>query len=273
MLQCSPRSVVRRSEHRPSDGYRFAGHDGVELAWHEIGSGRPLILLPGFGGTGSRMLGHGPAGALAGQGHRVVLPDFRGYGDSAKPRDPTGYPPDVLADDGLALIEHLGLGDGDYDLGGYSLGARMVVRMLARGAKPGRAIVAGQGLANVSGPQNDGANHRVLTALVNGISIEPDSPDAHRAQTISESSADPQVMLYVLDSLVPTSEDALRGIAVPVLIAIGDQDERSDAGQLAALLRNARFVRVPGDHASAFVAPELTIAILAFLAAQAGQLA
>ena len=44
-------------------------------------------------------------------------PDFRGYGDSSKPRDPTGYPPDVLADDGFALVEHLGLGDGDYDLG------------------------------------------------------------------------------------------------------------------------------------------------------------
>src|SRR5437868_3734959 len=98
-------------------GYRFAGRDGVELTWHEIGSGRPLILLPGFGGTGYRMLEHGPAGTLAAHGHRVVLPDFRGYGDSSKPRDPTGYPPDVLADDGFALVEHLGLGDGDYDLG------------------------------------------------------------------------------------------------------------------------------------------------------------
>jgi pimeloyl-ACP methyl ester carboxylesterase len=247
-------------------GYRFAGHDGVELAWHEIGSGRPLILLPGFGGTGSRMLVHGPAGTLAVHGHRVVLPDFRGYGDSARPRHPAGYPPDVLADDGLALVEHLGLGDGDYDLGGYSLGARIVARMLARGARPGRAIVAGQGLANVSGPAGGGANHRVLTALVNGIAVEPGSPDAHRAELISKGSADPRVMLHVLDSLVPTSEAALRGITVPTLVAIGDQDERSDAGQLAALLPNARLVRVPGDHASAFAAPELATAILTFLA-------
>ena len=245
---------------------RFAGRDGVELAWHETGSGRPLILLPGFGGTGSRMLGYGPAAVLAAHGHRVVLPDFRGYGDSAKPRDPTSYPPDVLADDGFALVAQLGLGDGDYDLGGYSLGARIVVRMLARGAKPGRAIVAGQGLENVSGRQDSGANHRVLTALVNGIAIEPGSPDAHRAEVISQGSADPRVMLRVLDALVPTSEAALRAITVPVLVAIGDQDERSDAGQLAALLPNARFVRVPGDHASALAAPELSSAILTFLA-------
>jgi pimeloyl-ACP methyl ester carboxylesterase len=154
----------------------------------------------------------------------------------------------------------------DTDLGGYSLGARIVVRMLARGARPGRAIVAGQGLANVSGPPGGGANHRVLTALVNRIAVEPGSPDARRAEVISQGSADPRVMLHVLDSLVPTSEAALRAIAVPTLVAIGDQDERSDAGQLATLLRNARFVRVPGDHASAFAAPELTIAILTFLA-------
>jgi len=52
--------------------------------------------------------------------------------ERAQSHDPAAYPPDVLADDGLALVEHLGLGDGDYDLGGYSLGARIVVRMLAR---------------------------------------------------------------------------------------------------------------------------------------------
>ncbi len=136
--------------------YRFVGRDGVDLACSETGAGRPLILLHGFMGAGSHWLEQGKVDVLAQQGIRVVLPDLRGHGGSAKPHDPAAYPPDVLADDGLALVEHLGLGDGDYDLGGYSLGARIVVRMLARGAKPRRAIVAGQGLAKVSGPQGGG---------------------------------------------------------------------------------------------------------------------
>ena len=245
--------------------YRFAGRDGVELAWHETGSGRPLVLLPGFGGVGSLMLEHGPAGALAEQGYRVVLPDFRGHGDSAKPHDPAAYPPDVLADDSLALVEDLGLSNGDYDLGGYSLGARIVLRMLVRGAKPGRAIVAGQGLAKVSGPQGGGPNHRVLTALINGVAIDPESPDAPFARWLTEFGADPQALLHVLNSLVPTPETALRQITIPTLVAIGDQDERSDADQLAALLPDALFVRVPGDHGSAFAAPELAAATAAFL--------
>jgi pimeloyl-ACP methyl ester carboxylesterase len=171
------------------DGYRFAGRDGVELACREAGSGRPLILLHGFMGAGSHML-DGWAGPLAGQGRRVVLPDFRGHGDSAKPHDPAAYPPDVLADDGLALVEHLGFGD--------------------------------------------------------GVAIEPGSRDALIAQWTSQLSADPRALLHVLDSLVPTPEGALRQITIPALVAIGDRDERSDAGELAALLRDARFVRVPG---------------------------
>jgi pimeloyl-ACP methyl ester carboxylesterase len=246
--------------------YRFAGRDGVELACCDIGSGRPLILLHGFTGTGSHMLEQGLTRALADQRHRVILPDLRGHGNSAKPHDPAAYPPDVLADDGLALVEQLGLGAADYDLGGYSLGARIVVRMLVRGARPGRAIVAGQGLAKVVGPQRSGQSYRVLRALLDGVAIEPGSADAPFAHWISKLGADPQVLLYVLDSLVPTPEEDLRQITAPTLVAIGDQDERSDADKLAALVPDARFVRVPGDHASAFAAPELSAAIAAFLA-------
>lgn len=245
--------------------YRFAGGDGVELACHETGSGRPLILLHGFTGSGSHMMELGLVRAFAEQGRRVILPDIRGHGDSAKPHDPAAYPPDVLADDGLALVEHLGLGAGDYDLGGYSLGARIVVRMLVRGANPGRAIVAGQGLAKVRGPQGGSQSHRVLRALVDGIAIEPDSADAPLANWISNFGADPQALLHAMNSFIPTSAEELRQITIPTLVAIGDQDERSDADQLAALIPDARFVRVPGDHASAFAAPELAAAITAFL--------
>ena len=184
--------------------YRFAGRDGVQLACLETGSGRPLVLLHGFMGAGPHMLSYSRVGGLAEQGYRLIVPDLRGHGDSAKLHDPAAYPPDVLADDGLALVGHLGLGDGDYDLGGYSLGGRVVVRMLVRGAKPGRAIVAGQGLAKVSGPQGGGVNHRVLTALAGGVAIEPGSPDAQIAHWISELSADPVALLHVLNSLVPT---------------------------------------------------------------------
>ncbi|MFI1918161.1 alpha/beta fold hydrolase [Nocardia sp. NPDC020380] len=86
---------------------RFAGLDGAELVFREIGAGRPLILLHSFMGSGTHGLVDW-AHLFAEQGRRVVLPDFRGHGDSAKSHDRAAYPPDVLADDELALIEYLG---------------------------------------------------------------------------------------------------------------------------------------------------------------------
>jgi pimeloyl-ACP methyl ester carboxylesterase len=250
------------------DTSRFAGRDGAQLAYRETGSGRPLILLHGFMGTGSDWLSRGPAAMLAEEGFRVVLPDLRGHGQSTRSHDPLAYPPDVLADDGLALIEHLGLGAREYDLGGYSLGGRLVVRMLARGAEPGRAVVGGQGLAKVSGPQGGGASHRALTALVDGAALEPGSSEAQLARWARLSAADPQALLHVLSSFVPTPEDSLRRITTQTLVVIGDGDERSDADELAALLPAGSYVRVPGDHGDSFGAPEFGITMKEFLTHQ-----
>src|SRR3954470_4052315 len=115
--------------------HSFDAPDGVRLAWHEVGEGPPVLLLHGlFSNAETNWIRFGHAAAIAGRGFRVIMPDLRAHGDSAKPHDAGAYPPDVLAHDGLALIAHLGLTD--YDLGGYSLGARTSVRMAIMGAVP-----------------------------------------------------------------------------------------------------------------------------------------
>jgi pimeloyl-ACP methyl ester carboxylesterase len=244
---------------------RFSGHDGRELSYRELGSGRPLVLLHGFAGSASQWLDHGPASELAERGHRVILPDLRGHGDSARPHGAASYPADVLVDDGLALIDRLGLDD--FDLGGYSLGARVVLRMLVAGARPSRAIVAGQGLTAVTSPVRDGRYRRVLTALANQEPIRPGSSEAEVAHWISHLGGDPKALLRVLDSLVATQEEELAEIVTPTLVAVGDQDfDQASGGSLAAILPNARFARVGGDHWTALGGPGLTEEILAFLA-------
>ena len=57
----------------------FRGHDGVRLAYRELGEGRPLILIHGYLSTAMAMAGI--AGKIAGRGYRVILPDLRGHGD------------------------------------------------------------------------------------------------------------------------------------------------------------------------------------------------
>jgi pimeloyl-ACP methyl ester carboxylesterase len=248
------------------DVKRFPARDGKLLAYREIGDGRPVILLHGFISNGVvNWIRYGHAGAIAATGRRVVIPDLRGHGDSAEFGIAGAYPPDVLADDGLALIEHLRLVD--HDLVGYSLGARTVIRMLVRGDKARRAVVAGTGLEPILHAAGR-ANH-YLRILEPGAASVPGSEGWRVQQFLRSVGADANAVLPVLETLVDTPLDALGRIEIPVLVLAGESDD--DHGSVEALaggLPHARLQRVPGDHMSAVARPELGAAIAAFLAEQ-----
>ena len=73
----------------------FRGRDGARLAYRELGEGRPLILIHGYLSTAMVMVDGGIARKLARRGYRVILPDLRGHGDSARPHDAAAYPPGI----------------------------------------------------------------------------------------------------------------------------------------------------------------------------------
>ncbi|HEX4738925.1 MAG TPA: alpha/beta fold hydrolase [Allosphingosinicella sp.] len=242
----------------------FTAPDGAELAWHETGEGRPIVLLHGlFSNAETNWIKFGHAAAIAARGFRVVMPDLRAHGESAKPHDPAAYPPDILAADGLALIAHLGLAD--YDLGGYSLGARTSVRMVIDGARPRRLIVSGMGLAGLLHTGHRAEHFRdILTGL--GTHARG-SPEWLAEAFLKTTGGDPQALLPLLDTFVDSSEAELRGIAMPTLILQGAEDrDNGSAEDLARLLPDARYVEVPGNHMSAVTKPDLGRAIADFLA-------
>jgi pimeloyl-ACP methyl ester carboxylesterase len=240
----------------------FPGRDGARLVYRELGQGRPLVLIHGFFSTATvNWVRPGQGATLAARGHRVILPDLRGHGDSAKSHDAAAYPPDVLADDGLALIEHLGLTE--YDLGGYSLGGRTVMRMLARGATARRAIVAGVGLDEMVHTAARGAHFRRV--LTHPGTFERGSPEWRAEAFLRKVGGDREALLHVLGTLVDTPREALARIDTPTLVLAGAEDDRS-AEALAAALPHARYAVVPGNHMSAVTQPELGAAIADFLA-------
>lgn len=242
----------------------FESFDGQRMAWREVGEGPPVVLLHGyFSNAEVNWLKYGHAARIAAAGFRVIMPDLRGHGDSAKPHDPAAYPPDALMRDGLALIDHLGLTD--YDLGGYSLGARTVVRMLANGAAPRRVVLSGMGLTGIV--QTEGRGGYFRNVLSNPGTFRRGSSEWMTEAFLKTTGGDPVALLHVLETFVDTPAAALAMISQPTVVICGvDDDDNGSAQALADALPDGRYVAVPGNHMSAVVKPELGQAIANFLA-------
>lgn len=252
----------------PTETRFFESFDGTRLAWREIGSanggGRPVVLLHGFfSDAKTNWIRYGHAAAIAVRGRRVVMPDLRAHGDSAKPHDAAAYPPDVLANDGHALIAHLRLTD--YDLGGYSLGARTSVRMLLTGARPRKVVLGGMGYEGIT---RTGARAEHFRRILTGLgSFERGSPEWLAEAFLKTTGGDPVALLALLDSFVDTGAADLSAIVQPALIVCGAEDQdNGSAPDLAAALPHGRYAEVPGGHMSAVTKPQLGEAMAAFLA-------
>ena len=112
----------------------FAAYDivdidvgGVRVRARVGGSGPPVLLLHGFPQT--HVMWHRLAGPLA-TTHTVVIPDLRGYGDSARPRagdDHAGYSFRAMAGDCVALMTELG--HERFAVVGHDRGARVAHRL------------------------------------------------------------------------------------------------------------------------------------------------
>jgi pimeloyl-ACP methyl ester carboxylesterase len=243
----------------------FESFDGTRLAWREVGQGRPVVLIHGFFSNATvNWIKYGHAARIAAAGFRVITPDLRAHGDSARPHDAESYPPDVLMRDGFALIDHLGLTD--YDLAGYSLGGRTTMRMLANGATPRRAILSGMGLEGILHTAGRGSYfHNVLTHLG---SFQRGSNEWLTEAFLKTTGGDPVALLRILDTFVDTPLSAIEAIDTPTLVLTGLDDHDNGSGAaLADAMPRAVFQGVPGNHMSAVLKPELGQAIADFLAA------
>ena len=243
--------------------HRFTASDGAELAWHELGEGRPVVLLHGlFSNAQTNWIKFGHAAEIAGRGFRVIMPDLRGHGQSGAPHDQAAYPPDILARDGIELVAHLGLGD--YDLGGYSLGGRIAARMAILGARPRRLIVSGMGLKGMLDTHSRAGHFRdILTGL--GTHMRG-SPKWLAEAFLKTTGGDPKAMLPLLGSFVDSTEAELRSIAMPTLVLSGvEDDDNGPAEALADILPAGTYAAIPGNHMSAVTRPEFGRAIADFL--------
>lgn len=241
----------------------YTGHGGARLALHRVGQGRPLVLLHGlFSSAEMNWIKFGHAALIAEAGFEVFMPDLRAHGQSAAPHDPAAYPADVLASDAIALVEGLGLTD--YDLGGFSLGARTSVRAVIGGLRPRRLVLGGMGLEGLAGWT--GRQTFFLDVIARFGTIRPGDPAYLSQQFMKAMNVDRVAARLLLGTMTDTPPAALAALSMPTLVVCGDEDsDNGSADRLVDALPNAVRAVIPGTHMGSVTGPALGEAIRDFL--------
>ena len=226
-----------------------------------------VVLLHGFTHTGASW---GPVVAALGKSYRARAPDIRGPG-SASDRRPVTV--EAVLDDLAALAP------ARFTLAGYSMGGRLalhaalalpdrVERLVLIGASPGFADRAEREARRAAdNALADQAERSTIEEFAGRWARTPvlagQPPDVAAAVDADRRRNQPAGLAGALRGLgtgaLPSLWDRLPEIARPVALVVGERDQkfRAIASEMAAGLRRADVVVVPGaGHAVHLEAPD-----------------
>jgi pimeloyl-ACP methyl ester carboxylesterase len=239
---------------------------GVRIAHCEEGEGEPILLIHGFASNVSaNWIDPGWVNTLVGGGRRVIAYDNRGHGQSEKLYDPSLYGAPFMAEDARRLLDHLRIERAD--VLGYSMGARIAAFLaLAHQARVRSVVFGGLGINMVRGMVGSGP----LASALEAPRIEDvvnDTARSFRAFAESTKSDLKALAACMRGPREKITADALAGIAVPALVAVGSEDVIGGSGaELAKLIPGAQFLDIQGrDHMKAVGDARFKQGVLDFL--------
>ena len=240
--------------------------DGVPIAFLDEGDGEPIVLIHGFASNiRINWLSTGWVRVLTAAGRRVIALDNRGHGDSGKLYDPEAYGMPVMARDVRRLLDHLDLPAAD--VMGYSMGGRITAFLASEHPQRLRsAVIGGLGDQLVKPFTAAGMIVAALCAEHPGDIADP-TGRAFRLFA-DQTGGDRKALAACMTAgrqMLPA--ERLAGLSLPVLVAVGSDDEVAGSPHaLAALMANATAFSIPGrDHMTAVGDKAHKAAVLDFL--------
>ncbi len=243
-------------------------HGEMELAYLDEGEGAPIVLVHGFASDHStNWVGPGWIAPLREAGFRILAPDNRGHGQSAKFHDPDDYALDKMAGDIAALIEAEADG-GPVPVVGYSMGASISATLAIRHPEMVSTLV----LAGVGENMLGGLVKR-NEAIARGLEADEVPPKSEevprRFRLFAEQTGSDRIALAACmrGSPITYTADMLSKIKAPTLVIAGDADDvAQDPQPLADLIPGAECELVPRrDHMRAVGDKVTKEKVLAFL--------
>lgn len=230
--------------------------NGARLSYEEYGSGPPVVLVHGLGGTGTDIWKHVIADLA--EEFRVVVYDLRGSGTSETTPGP--YTIDLLQRDLDALVTALDLGAAG--LMGHSLGGGIALAQAARRPDSVRAVVGVGAVTTLPDAGREGMRTRAETVEESGMAAVAETVATHgvspafregRPEAFQElismlGSANPSgyaAQCRALEGMDLTGE--LGSIRAPALLVAGELDQASPVArnEANAALIGAELVVLP----------------------------
>lgn len=256
---------------------KLAHVNGIDLAYQEIGSGKPLILL--HGGFGSVEM-FGPNVDLLAAGRRVIGVDLQSHGRTPAVDRPMHF--ETMADDIAALIEELHLERAA--IMGFSLGGGVALRTAIQHPRLVDRLIL------VSTPFKRRGWYPEMTGGMDSMGPEiaepmKQSPMYQDYVQIAPQAADWPVLVNQLTTLMKQDydwSDEIPKLAMPVMLVAGDADGlppshaveffvllgggKRDAGWDRSGMTQHRLAILPGlTHYDINLRPELAQAVIPFL--------
>ncbi|HEX6290654.1 MAG TPA: alpha/beta fold hydrolase [Herpetosiphonaceae bacterium] len=233
--------------------------DGISIFYHDEGQGEPLLLIHGFPLSSDL---YQPQRAALSRRFRVITPDLRGMGRSDAL--PGGYSIDVYADDLVALLDHLGIGQAI--VGGMSMGGYVLFALLRRHPDRVKGIILLDTKAAADTEEGRAGRYKMAEqARSEGTSAIADAmlpkmlteqtreQQPELAQFVREMMATTSVegIVGALESMAarPDSTPLLGSIAVPTLIVVGREDQVTPlavAQEMQQAIPGAQLVIIDG---------------------------
>lgn len=240
--------------------------DGIDLAFVDMGSGDPVLLIHGFGTNAVlSWVESGWADRLVADGRRVVALDNRGHGESEKLYAPRDYGLTAVSEDARRLLDHLGIARADVI--GYSMGARVAALLaVAHPARVRSLVIGGMGKSLFVGlpPSTD------IAADIEAADVREAASERGRMfrALVDRTEGDRKALAACMRApREPVDADALSRLPIPMLVAIGERD--TIAGSLADVKRYlplAELFEIPGrSHMGAVLDAEFIARVACFL--------